>query len=160
MVSPEIHAEIERKFLVATLPPDVERHPRQKLRQGYLVADADTSVRLRTHEDGWMLTVKRGRGLRRTEAEIALTRAQFDVLWPLTAGARLEKTRYHLPFGPYTIELDCYAGALAGLLTAEVEFPTEAAAHAFEPPAWFGADVTGDARYLNLTLARDGLPST
>lgn len=154
-----IHAEIERKFLVAALPPHVERYPCTRLRQGYLVADAETSVRLRQEDDAFTLTVKRGRGLRRAEAEITLTPAQFEGLWPLTAGARLEKTRYRIPFGPHVIELDRYDGALAGLLTAEVEFPTEAAAEAFVPPAWFGTDVTGDARYLNLTLARDGLPS-
>ena len=35
-------------------------------------------------------------------------------------------------------------GALTGLSVAEVEFATEDAADAFEPPAWFGREVTDD----------------
>lgn len=155
----EIPSEIERKFLIAVLPSGLEQHPQAALRQGYLTDDGETSVRLRWEAAACTLTVKRGRGLRRQEAEIAITRAQFDALWPLTGGARLEKTRYRLPYGAHTIELDRYHGPLAGLVTAEVEFVTEADAHAFTPPAWFGADVTGDARYLNLSLARHGLPA-
>ena len=56
------------------------------------------------------------------------------------------------------IELDVYTGALEGLRVAEVEFPDDAAADAFEPPAWFGREVTDDARYKNRALARDGAP--
>lgn len=41
---------------------------------------------------------------------------------------------------------------------AEVEFGTEAAALAFEPPAWMGAELTGDERYANQSLASRGLP--
>ena len=41
----------------------------------------------------------------------------------------------------------------------EVELPDEAAATAFIPPAWAGADVTGDARYANQSLALHGLPA-
>jgi CYTH domain-containing protein len=51
-----------------------------------------------------------------------------------------------------------YEEALAGLLVAEVEFPSEDAARAFRPPAWFGREVTGNPAYLNQTLARGGLP--
>jgi CYTH domain-containing protein len=51
-----------------------------------------------------------------------------------------------------------YSGALTGLMVAEVEFPSEEAARAFVPPAWFGREVTNDSRYKNRRLATEGLP--
>ena len=57
------------------------------------------------------------------------------------------------------IELDVYSGALTGLLVAEVEFGSEEAAGTFEPPAWFGTEVTDDARFKNQQLASVGAPA-
>ena len=56
------------------------------------------------------------------------------------------------------VELDVYAEALEGLLTAEIEFPSLAASEAFSPPAWLGRDITDDARYANQSLALRGVP--
>ena len=53
-------------------------------------------------------------------------------------------------------ELDVYEGALAGLVTLEVEFASEDAARAWTPPPWAGRDVTGDKAYANQTLAVRG----
>ena len=36
---------------------------------------------------------------------------------------------------------------------AEVEFPSEEAAHAFVPPEWFGREVTFTGEYQNSRLA-------
>jgi adenylate cyclase len=44
------------------------------------------------------------------------------------------------------------------MITAEMEFDTEAASDAFEPPDWLGIELTGDERYANETLAIRGLP--
>ena len=55
------------------------------------------------------------------------------------------------------IELDLFEGSLEGLIIAEVEFPTVKASRSFAPPAWFGREVTRDARYKNRNLALDGL---
>ena len=49
---------------------------------------------------------------------------------------------YKRQYQNYTIELDVFLDALAPLVFAEVEFPTEQEALAFVPPAWFGKDVT------------------
>jgi adenylate cyclase len=57
------------------------------------------------------------------------------------------------------IEVDVYCGALTGLSVAEVEFDTEEAADAFEPPAWFGCEVTDDVRFKNQRLASEGAPT-
>jgi CYTH domain-containing protein len=154
--------ELERKFLVAELPDDLERYPNSRIVQGYLVIGADgAEVRVRRRDQQAFLTVKQGTGLVRREEEIDISGLQFDRLWPLTDGRRVEKTR-HLISRPdgLVIELDVYEGALAGLLVAEVEFPSTAAAQRFTPPDWFAREVTDDDAYKNRRLAVDGLPVT
>ena len=48
-------------------------------------------MRLRRRDGESVLTVKRGSGRTRTEEEIELEPEQFDALWPLTEGRRVEK---------------------------------------------------------------------
>jgi adenylate cyclase len=155
-----VSSEIERKFLVRELPAEIERRPPTDIRQGYVAIEPDgTEVRVRRRGDRAELTVKRGSGRTRAEHEVELDDDAFARLWPLTEGRRIEKTRYVLPLDPgLTLELDVYAGGLAGLATAEVEFASEADADAFDPPEWLGREVTDDPRYKNQSLATAGLP--
>ncbi|MGO9973831.1 MAG: CYTH domain-containing protein [Solirubrobacteraceae bacterium] len=152
--------EIERKFLVDSLPADLASHPSRPIMQGYLAVGSDGSeVRLRRAAERLLLTAKRGSGLVRGEYEIELTTEQFDVLWPATEGRRVLKTRHELPLaGGLVIELDVYEGALAGLCVAEVEFRDPDSAAQFVAPAWLGREVTEDDAYKNRRLALDGLP--
>jgi adenylate cyclase len=153
--------EIERKFLVERLPAELDRRTGRRIEQGYLAIGSDGSeARIRRlGGEACSLTVKQGVGMVRSEAEVTLDGGQFAVLWPATEGRRLEKTRYALAApGGLVIELDVYAGALAGLLVAEVEFASAEQAGAFTPPAWFGREVTDDAAYKNRRLAVDGRP--
>lgn len=147
--------EIERKFIVPAAPGDLGEHPSQAIRQGYLaVADDGVEVRIRRIGDASVLTIKSGPGHVRVEEELAIDERRFDALWPLTEGRRLSKTRHRVPLGGVTAEVDVYDDPLAGLVTAEVEFPSLEASAAFAPPPWFGREVTGDARYANQSLAR------
>lgn len=75
-------------------------------------------------------------------------------LLPKAEGTVIEKDRWRIPCGSYTIELDIFDGALAPLVLAEVEFPTEEEAAAFQPPDWFGEEVTYDPAYTNARLGR------
>ena len=152
--------EIERKFLIADPPEDLARFESRAIRQGYLtIADDGTEVRVRMHGESPTLTVKQGRGEIRAEEEIELDPDAFARLWPLTEGRRVEKRRHLIPLDQHhTAELDVYGGDLEGLVTAEVEFPDAADAREFDPPAWFGTEVTGDVRYNNQRLAVDGVP--
>jgi CYTH domain-containing protein len=150
--------EIERKFLIRELP-DLEGLEHTRIEQGYLtLADAGAEVRLRRKGDEFLLTVKGGKGRERAEFEVGLTAEQFAELWPLTEGKRLVKTRVTAPLGILELELDLFGGDLDGLALAEVEFPDEARADSFEPPEWFGREVTGDDGYLNESLATEGRP--
>jgi CYTH domain-containing protein len=152
--------EIERKFVLAAAPPRLEAHEHARIEQGYVALDANgTEVRVRRRGDARVMTIKSGAGLVRTEAELALDPEPFDALWPLTDGRRVIKTRFLVPLdGGLTAEVDVYEGALDGLMTAEVEFPSERDSEAFDAPEWLGREVTGDARYANRTLAVSGPP--
>jgi adenylate cyclase len=152
--------EIERKFLLAERPPGLDDHPRSTIEQGYLaVAPDGVEVRVRRSGDVCTLTVKSGPGLVRVEEELAIDGRRFEALWELTQGRRVAKTRFRIALGDGLVaEVDDYAGPLAGLLVAEIEFPSRAASDAFAPPGWLGREITGDARYANRTLALSGPP--
>lgn len=145
--------EIERKYLVAALPSGLGEG--EAIDQGYLaIAPDGVETRIRRRAGAATLTVKSGPAMVRVEEEIALEPERFDALWPLTEGRRVEKVRHLVPLEDgLTAELDVYAGALDGLLTAEIEFPSESAARAFSPPPWLGEEVTGDGTYANQNLA-------
>jgi adenylate cyclase len=149
--------EIERKFLVEHLPPDLSIETEDEIAQGYLAIGED-QVRLRRRGDRHLITVKRGQGLTREEVEVPLPRESFDELWPLTEGRRLEKTRRTTLVEGGTAEVDTYHSPLEGLITVEIEFADADAAGAFTPPSWFARELTDDERYSNERLALRGLP--
>ncbi len=148
--------EIERKFLVDEVP-FLEGVRSTHLCQGY-IATGQTEVRLRMSESRYTLTCKRGDGLKRREEQIELSAEQFNALWPLTEGRRVDKTRYLIPLGDYLIELDLFRGELTPLALAEVEFPSVEASQRFVAPDYFGQEVTENPRYKNKALALEGLP--
>lgn len=151
--------EIERTFLVDYLPPGFTSLAGTPIRQGYILIAANAAeLRIRQKQRRFFQTIKMGLGLSRTEIEIELSRDQFTHLWPHTAGRRLSKTRYTVQVGGHTAELDRFDGRLAGLLLVEVEFASVETAGQFEPPAWFGDEVTTDDRYSNKNLAFYGIP--
>jgi CYTH domain-containing protein len=153
--------EIERKFLVGELPPELSALDGMVIRQGYVrVADRDFELRFRQKDNRFYQTIKQGSGLVRRECEIEITREQFESLWPLTAEQRIQKVRYNLPAGDLVFEIDLFKTPLTGLQMVEVEFETVELSSAFNPPQWFGNEVTDDRRYKNKQLATHGLPKS
>lgn len=150
--------EIERKFVLSDTPPSAVLGPGVRLRQGYLAEDGDVQVRIRIAGLDATLTVKAGRGLRRTEVETTIAPDAAEALWAHTEGRRIEKVRHRVAVGDQVADVDVYDGALAGLCTAEVEFPSEAAAAAFEAPEWLGREVTAETGWDNASLSRHGRP--
>jgi CYTH domain-containing protein len=152
--------ELERKFVLSEVPFELSGYPASEIRQGYLAIGADGSeVRIRRRGERCSLTVKRGSGLARDEEELDLGDDEFDRLWPLTEGRRVEKTRYEIPAdGDLVIELDVFAGELEGLITAEIEFDSDDQARRFATPDWLGPEVTENDAYKNRRLATDGRP--
>ncbi len=145
--------EIERKFLV--------RNSDWKtggsgvlLTQGYLNSAPERVVRVRHGSAASFLTVKGpnlGAVRAEFEYEIPAEDAQYMLL-NLCEKPLLEKTRYTVRLGTAVWEIDEFAGANEGLVTAEIELRDEE--QTFESPAWLGEEVTEDVRSFNSTLAR------
>ena len=150
--------EIERQFLVKTLPALPSEY--ESLRQGYVALLPEIRIR-QLGGARFTLTVKRGAGLVREEWETEISRTEFDSLAMRLCPdmVMIEKRRYRILLADgHIAELHVHEGHLAGFSYVEVEFPTEQAANCFEPPSWFGREVTEDARFSYGTLARkDGM---
>ncbi len=149
--------EIERKFLINFLPENLDSFKHCRIRQGYI--STDPTIRLRQKDSSYILTVKGAGVMKKIEYELDLTQEQFERLWKKTEGNIIEKTRYIIPLNDdLKAELDIYGGFLSGFMNVEVEFPSTKSAIMFNPPDWFGQEVTQDRRYSNGSLAKFGIP--
>ena len=144
--------EIERKFLVRVLPENLNEFKHNEIIQGYI--STSPVIRIRRSDDRYKLTVKTSGLLAREEFETDITKEQFDSLSKKVEGNIISKTRYKIPDGPYTIELDIFHNLFDGLLYAEVEFPDLEAAAKYKPPVFFGREVTNDQKYQNSSLTK------
>ena len=143
--------EIERKFRISRLP-DLTDCSFHALEQAYL--NRDPVIRIRKEDDSYYMTYK-GKGLLvREEYNLPLNRESYYHLLSKADGKIIRKTRYLIPYGRHTIELDIFSSPQEGLMIAEVEFESQEEANAFEPPEWFLEDVTFDTAYHNANLSR------
>lgn len=149
--------EIERKYLLRRLPPDMPGATVERITQGYMPGRKFIE-RLRMVQRGrqrtYVRTVKIGTGLVRTELEEETTRAVFDALWPLTEGRRVSKRRHRVADGDLAWEVDEFTDR--DLVLVEIELPS--ADTTVSLPDWLKPyverEVTGDPAYLNANLAR------
>ena len=126
--------EIERKFLISSLPDDLESYPFHLIEQGYL--NTDPVVRVRRQDNEFYLTYK-GKGfLAREEYNLPLNREAYEHLITKADGNIICKKRYLIPIkdSDLTIELDVFEGAFAPLILAEVEFTSVEEAESLHPP--------------------------
>ena len=131
--------EIERRWLVAGwpgLPPAAVI----EMDQGYFAVRPAVRIRREAERGGetrFVLCFKGRGGLVREELELPVTAEQYTRLKALLTGPMIEKEqrRYPLP-GGLTLEVNCVdPDRDTGFFYAEVEFPDEAAALAWAPPA-------------------------
>lgn len=148
--------ERERRFLVAGLPDPMPAA--SHIEQAYVMTEP-LAIRVRRRDGSYTLTIKTGSGLARTEIERALSADEFEAIWAHAEELRIQKRRHRVPLDDGNeAELDLFDGDLAGRRIVEVEFDDDDSAAAFEPPPWFGREVTDDGRYTNASLARNGWP--
>ncbi len=145
--------EIERKFLINTLPGNLDSYSFHTLEQAYLCTEP--VVRVRRSDDEYILTYKSKGLMSREEYNLPLTAESYEHLKAKADGNVIRKRRYLIPLeSGLTIELDLFEPPFEGLILAEVEFPSEEEANAFLPPAWFGEEVTWSTEYHNSTLSQ------
>ncbi|MBQ9479690.1 MAG: CYTH domain-containing protein [Selenomonadaceae bacterium] len=136
--------EIERKYLLTTLPP-LENGVR--IIQGYL--SFEPLVRVRLAGSTGRLTMKfRAEGIARREYEYEIPASDAEELFERCRGSLIEKVRYRLG----RIELYVFEGDNDGLIVAEIELSDEHETVAL--PDWIGREVTGLKRYLNCELVK------
>ena len=151
--------EIERKFLVKKLPDDLSKYNCIEMEQGYL--NTAPVVRVRRENDDYVLTYKGDGLMARREENLPLNKDSFNNLLSKCDGRIISKTRYLIPledeYKDLVAELDVFHKDLDGLIVVEVEFAAIDDANSFNPPEWFGADVTMDGKYHNsyLSSAKD-----
>ena len=145
--------EIERKFLVIG---DAWRALAAGVtyRQGYLLAEKERTVRVRTMNNKGFLTIKgQSTGITRLEYEYEIPVTEADELLDrLCRKPLIEKKRYTIPFQGFLWEVDEFFGENNGLIVAEIELATED--QTFPKPDWVGREVSDDPRYFNARLSR------
>jgi adenylate cyclase len=146
--------EIERKFLPANEGWRGQGEA-TLMRQGYLVADATRTVRVRIEGERAVITVKgKSVGASRGEWEYPIPVPDAaELLDGLCEQPLVEKIRHRIPLGGHVWEVDEFLGQNAGLVVAEIELGSED--EAFEKPDWIGQEVTGEKRYYNSQLIRN-----
>ena len=149
--------EIERKWLLSSLPPHAGTAAMTDLAQGYLPGEALVE-RIRRHATAdavqWIRTVKLGRGIARIEVEEVAAPALGEALFALTEGRRVHKRRYTVPEGARHWEIDDFTDR--ALVLAELELDHANAVVEFPP--WLAPyvvrEVTGEHEFTNWQLAR------
>lgn len=148
--------EIEKTYLVKKIPNNLSSYKSDRIRQGY-ISSPPSPLRIRQKGSKFELTkklpLKNEDKSSTEEINIPLTEYEFNKLWPLTEKS-LEKTRYYIPLKEDLIgELDIFQGDLKGLFFIEVEFVSEKQMKSFQPPEWFGKDITQEDFSSNCFLA-------
>lgn len=148
--------EIERKFLVRHGRDfKAQAYAHDRIKQGYICSGHGCSVRVRLRGDRGYLTIKGPSldgGLSRYEFEKEITVDEAQQLFRLCEPGIIDKTRYLVPCGRHTFEVDEFYGDNEGLVMAEVEL--SAPDEPFEKPDFIGREVTGDKRFYNSHLRR------
>ena len=151
--------EIERKFLVSN-QDECLRHATRSIHivQGYLSLDPSRTVRIRKIDTKAILTIKgkpNSCGDTRFEWEKEVSVEEATQLFDLCLGQIIEKTRHLVQFQSHCFEVDVFSGNHKGLIIAEIELQSVEEKVALPP--WIGKEVTGDSRYYNSSLAKEGL---
>ena len=153
--------EIERKFLISSLPDNILQNcERAEIEQCYLDYGSDDTPECRIRRlskngsSEYFYTEKSAGDICREEEEYEISAYSYERLKALSVSPTVAKTRHYLPTGELTIEIDVYKGALEGLMVAEIEFSSLEDSQSFTPPEWLGAEITYDKKYKNKNLAK------
>ena len=147
--------EIERKFLVKNLDFKIESFAKKYIKQGYLNADKNRTVRVRVSNTKAFLTIK-GKsnkvGTTRFEWEKEIALSEAEELLLLCEPSIIEKHRYFIKKGIHTFEVDEFLGDNLGLIVAEIELNFEN--ETFDKPNWLAKEVTGTVKYYNSSISK------
>lgn len=146
--------EIERKFL---LKSDFKSYATssKRITQGYLSSVPGRTVRVRIRGEKGYLTVKGisdTSGISRFEWEKEISLTDAEALLNICEPGVIDKTRYLVPVGGHTYEVDEFHEENDGLVIAEIEL--NSVDEEFIKPDWLGDEVTGKPQYYNSMLSK------
>jgi adenylate cyclase len=147
--------ETERKFLVRNEDFLLQSVQKIEIIQTYLSIDPDKTIRLRISDDKAYITIKsrpQKNSISRNEWEFELPASDVRDMMKICLPGKVVKTRYHVPSGKHTVEVDVFHDKNEGLIIAEIELASDD--EFFIKPDWLGEEVTGDARYYNANLIK------
>lgn len=152
--SGKMGVETERKFLVKG---DFRKVATRKaeITQAYIIVDPQKTIRIRIADDTAFITIKTKApegSFSRGEWEFEIPLGDAIELIDLCRPGRIIKTRYYVPAGKHTFEVDVFHDKNEGLIIAEIEL--EAENEEYIRPDWLGEEVTGDPRYYNSNLIK------
>ena len=103
--------EIERKWLINTIPSDLEQYPHHIIEQGYL--NTTPVVRVRRQDELYILTYKGGGMMAREEYNLPLDAESYQHLVAKADGHIISKVRYVIPLDDgLKIELDHFSSPI------------------------------------------------
>lgn len=146
--------ETERKFLVKGEFKHLAIKSTEIL-QTYLTIDRIKTIRLRIAGDKAFLTIKsrpHPDSISRNEWEFEISVRDAREMMVLCLPGKVVKTRYLIPNGNHTFEVDEFHDKNEGLVIAELELSSES--DYFEKPCWLGEEVTGKPEYYSANLIK------
>ena len=146
--------ETERKFLIKGEFSHLAVR-KISIKQVYLSKDREKTIRLRIADDKAFLTIKTPlaiESIARNEWEYQIPLQDATDLMKICLPGKIIKTRYHIPIGKHTFEVDVFHDKNEGLVIAEIELSEEN--EEFDIPEWLGEEVTGNPAYYNSNLAK------
>jgi adenylate cyclase len=146
--------EIERKYLVTGEFKHLSAG-NTRIRQAYLSVDPERIVRFRITDETAFITIKSAAfadTITRNEWEYQIPFTEAEEMMKICLPGRIDKTRYYVPSGDHTFEVDVFQGKNEGLIIAEIELSS--VDEIFEKPEWLGEEVTGNPAYYNSNLIK------
>jgi adenylate cyclase len=135
--------ERERVFLVQCLPGDINKYEPTPIQVGdFFDSNSEDALKIKRKGDNFHLIKKETNSIHeRVEHIINIKEGEFDILIKCAVQSH-RKIRYKYPYGEYICEIDYYLDKLDGYVRAEVEFNNNEEMNNFNPPEWFGNEIT------------------
>ncbi len=146
--------QIARKFLVKKMP-DLTGIEKVVYHRFYLYSENGIDLRIQQVDEKFELERKvKVTDLTRNGEKMGISEEEFNLLKKQAIG-EIVRDSYLLQVNP-RIVLRIYHKKFEGLVRAEVDFENESEAKTFQPPDWFGQEITTsplgrDSQLLKLT---------
>ena len=157
LISPILDIEIERKFVLDSIPDHIKSCKSARIVQHYIKMTGQNEIRVRhTEPSTYEIAIKSKGGLKRMEWEQRIPHGIYEAIANDPNNLIVDKRRYYVPYGQFTLEIDEYSNP-THQPTMECEFETEQESKSFVLPDWAvevnATDVTGNKAFSNANIA-------